>query len=398
MSLLGIKFAIFLIFIYQIDTSLANETRDSKVLPVFQVVRFPNDICVISGGTKNGTCYTAEECSSKGGVNGGSCASGFGVCCTFTIGCGATSSENCTYFENTAVADGGCVGIICKASTDICQIRLDFNEFVVTGPSTSTQSIGLQLNGAVVHAGGKAFSTAGTCRTDTFSVGGAPSVPVLCGTLTGDHVYFDASDDCHDLNVSVGQSGIGTTEVATRKFNIKVTQISCTSETLVPSGCLQYHTGVTGIAKSFNFDQGYHLANQKQTICFRREAGSCRICYSAASITDVQLGTHTIAHVKHSTCCGYGTKGTGTLGYDCLLIPGASKAADSAALNKAGWCQAGGDEGLVTLAAGKPSATVCSKLEPFRLEFISDGFEGAAAAIKEGLTKGFKVSFFQKTC
>ena len=39
-----------------------------------------------------------------------------------------------------------------------------------------------------------------------------------------------------------------------------------------------------------------------------------------------------------------------------------------------------------------------AKLEPFRLEFVSDGFEGAAAAIKEGLTKGFKVSFFQKTC
>jgi len=80
------------------------------------------------------------------------------------------------------------------------------------------------------------------------------------------------------------------------------------------------------------------------------------------------------------------------------LIPGASKAAGSAALHSAGWCQGGGDMGLVTLAAGKPSATVCSKLEPFRLEFVSDGFEGAAAAIKEGLTKGFKVSFFQKTC
>ena len=36
--------------------------------------------------------------------------------------------------------------------------------------------------------------------------------------------------------------------------------------------------------------------------------------------------------------------------------------------------------------------------EPFRLEFLSDGIELAAAAIKEGLTKGFKVSFFQRTC
>merc|ERR1711874_318058 len=52
--------------------------RDGKVLPVFQVVKFPNDVC--AGATRNGTCYTAEECSTKGGTSDGSCASGFGVC------------------------------------------------------------------------------------------------------------------------------------------------------------------------------------------------------------------------------------------------------------------------------------------------------------------------------
>ena len=66
-------------------------------------MKFPNDLCEVSGGGKNGTCYTAwvkklewpsisritesviysrEECSNKAGVNAGSCASGFGVCCT----------------------------------------------------------------------------------------------------------------------------------------------------------------------------------------------------------------------------------------------------------------------------------------------------------------------------
>ena len=43
---------------------------------------FPNDPC--SGGTKNGTCYTQAECSQRGGTNAGSCAGGFGVCCTST--------------------------------------------------------------------------------------------------------------------------------------------------------------------------------------------------------------------------------------------------------------------------------------------------------------------------
>ena len=41
-----------------------------------------------------------------------------------TIGCGATSSENCTYFESSAAPDGGCVGKICKCNTDICQVSV----------------------------------------------------------------------------------------------------------------------------------------------------------------------------------------------------------------------------------------------------------------------------------
>ncbi len=42
--------------------------------------RFPNDICPGASGM-NGTCYTQEECSARGGTNGGACASGFGICC-----------------------------------------------------------------------------------------------------------------------------------------------------------------------------------------------------------------------------------------------------------------------------------------------------------------------------
>ncbi len=42
--------------------------------------RFTNGPCEGSGN-RNGTCYTSQECESKGGTDGGSCASGFGVCC-----------------------------------------------------------------------------------------------------------------------------------------------------------------------------------------------------------------------------------------------------------------------------------------------------------------------------
>ena len=68
------------------------------------------------------------------------------------------------------------------------QMRLDFTNFVITGPTTITTSIGLSLGGQIMSTGaGLAMTQKTTCATDTFSVSNAPSVPVLCGTLTGDH-------------------------------------------------------------------------------------------------------------------------------------------------------------------------------------------------------------------
>jgi hypothetical protein len=52
------KFLILLIFTVILAEGYADESkpietdRSGKILPVFQIVRFPNDGCVISGGTK----------------------------------------------------------------------------------------------------------------------------------------------------------------------------------------------------------------------------------------------------------------------------------------------------------------------------------------------------------
>ena len=51
-----------------------------SVFSVFQIVKFNNDACTAVDG-KIGSCYTLAECTSLGGGDGGSCASGFGVCC-----------------------------------------------------------------------------------------------------------------------------------------------------------------------------------------------------------------------------------------------------------------------------------------------------------------------------
>merc|ERR1712209_190879 len=115
---------------------VASETKTGKLLP-FQIVKFPNDPCIISGGTKNGTCYTAEECSDRGGTSSGSCAEGFGVCCVIQLSCGQQTSENCTYLVQSATTsptESNCQYKICPINKNICRIRFDFTMFSITGP------------------------------------------------------------------------------------------------------------------------------------------------------------------------------------------------------------------------------------------------------------------------
>jgi len=148
--------------------------------------RFPNAPCF--GGTKNGTCYTLPECNARGGENGGSCAAGFGVCCTITIGCGSTSSENCTYFDSDTVNAGGCTATVCPCGNNICQLRLDFVNFVISGPSSATNSVLKVKMAQVSKTGTKSVTQNSQCLTDTFSVTGpSRTPPTICGTNSGEH-------------------------------------------------------------------------------------------------------------------------------------------------------------------------------------------------------------------
>jgi len=401
-----VNFVILILMIWstKAEEEQTGENRDSRLLPVFQVVRFPNDPCVIGSSSKNGTCYTAEECSNKGGTNGGSCASGFGVCCTFTIGCGGSTSENCTYFEYSGSNSGACNARVCKLSSAICQIRLDLDTFIITGPSTATvtSTLMVELAGMVrAGNGGKKVTQRTNCATDTFSIGNAPSMPVVCGTLTGEHVYFDASDSCNNLMLNFGQWSNDNTIPTTRQVSIKISQINCASAHRAPPGCTQYFTNVAGGVKTFstfNYSNSIHLANQKQVICFRREQGNCQICYSAPAATDMSLGGSGAKGVTiDSSCCQYGIDGAKTVGGgDCLLLPGAEKKAGTAVKAQ---CMAGGQKGLVTIT-GTSAKTVCSATAPFRVEFITDGIElmEITTTIADIASKGVKLAYWQNSC
>ena len=110
---------------YLVATGVSGE-RDDKQFSIFNVIKFPNSNCEGSGSL-NGTCYTNTECTSLGGTSSGSCASGFGVCCVFSLSCGGRTSANSTYatissFSTSSDTDP-CTYTFCKCSSDVCKLR-----------------------------------------------------------------------------------------------------------------------------------------------------------------------------------------------------------------------------------------------------------------------------------
>lgn len=169
-------------------------------------------------------------------------------------------------------------------------------------------------------------------------------------------VYVDANSLCNELAFQLGTNAQGVTGIPTRSWSIKVTQYDCNSRNLAPAGCTQYFFGsTTGTVRSYNYNNGagYHLANQNQKICVRKERSNCRICWYTAATTDFVIsGMGGMGEVK--TCCGYGANGMKSQ-FDCVQIPSASKATDMANLAVAGIC---GQVGLVS-ANGAVQKTIC---------------------------------------
>ncbi|XP_059097889.1 uncharacterized protein LOC131892134 [Tigriopus californicus] len=337
--------------------------REGKILNLFSIVRFPNTFCV-GTNSRNGTCYTTDECTQRGGTTAGSCALGYGVCCTFVLGCGSTSSQNCTYFESTGTEAGSCRMKICPCNGNICQLRLDFETFVLNQPDASMAT-------TIKNAANTAITASTQCLVDQFSVtnpgGSAPST--ICGTNSAEHMYVDSSDACNELAFNLGSSG----STVTRSWRIKVTQYSCDYNNLAPDGCTQYFFGaMTDIVQSYNFAGGHHLANQNHLFCVRREANKCRICWTTTAEGDFELtGAMTGANglIKlTAACCDAGDLA------DCLVLPGAVMAtAAEMALIKFNNGVCGGEFGTDTNMDA--AATVCSRQTPFQARFLSDGGE-----------------------
>ncbi|XP_059087177.1 uncharacterized protein LOC131883677 [Tigriopus californicus] len=400
----------------------SNETssRQKKLLPIFQVISFQNTNCNGSSSTRVGTCYTSDECETRGGSSSGTCASGYGVCCVFNLNCGSTFSENCTYLtqEATSMVSSSCVYTICKCSSDICRIRFDMTSFSIGGPVVGTTETVAANAGAI-----------GDCTTDQFSVtapGGVGS-PVICGFNSGQHIIVDASDQCHKAAFTLSGSA------ATRSWDIKVTQYTCSQQEGGPDGCLQYFTGTSGTISSFNFPtasaavsaQTTHLSNQCYNICIRRESGRCAICY-VPNFADSIAGAIISSQVAFGLSVSPAAIAESATGADCttdyLLIPGAQDVIGPAMPLAQEVAMSGlqgricgrvlssmtgkglGDAYLVGTPAMQIS--VCSQATPFVITFKTDDNEvetGADALTAEvkvapGGIIGFSLDYQQLAC
>ena len=96
-----------------------------------------------------------------------------------SVHCGGYISDNITYFENPGSfynKEGICFADVGRMNGNICELRLDFEEFDIRQPYS--RDLGSEFQD-------------GTCAYDTFSVTNSQqTLPVICGLNTGLHSKY----------------------------------------------------------------------------------------------------------------------------------------------------------------------------------------------------------------
>jgi len=406
---LGTLLFLFCVTVYALEEEADSEgkSRVGKLLPIFQVVRFPNDVC--TGTTRNGTCFTAEECSNIGGTNEGSCASGFGVCCISALACGDSSSTNNSYIVQAGVTTltSPCTYKICPCSTNICRIRYDLTTHTLASPVLGTAGAPSLVNNAAY----------GACTTDAFTITSPGNVgsPLICGLNSGQHMIIDSNGkECQEVNFHIGAS-----TTTTRQWDIYVTQYNCGQEdTAGPPGCLQYMTGTSGTVSSFNFNPSNtatatdasttHLQNQHYEICIRRESGYCYICYIPFnSITGAGTSSFGLGVAVADDAIAKSAIGSRCIA-DYIVIPQGTTstiAALTTVSSTASERYCGRYLNTADDTAGNVS--ICSRIYPFRIGVVTDDTELCTnvamtqlceADTAPGGILGFSLNYVQSSC
>lgn len=350
--------------------------RNKKLFSLFSIVTFPNGGCASQDASRNGTCYTSEECLEKSGTVSGNCAAGFGVCCLFIVSSASSSiSENCTYIQNPSFpsvysSETALTYTINKCASTVCAVRLDFETFQTAGPSSTAEVSG------------------GVC-TDSFVVSGTSglSSPVICGSNAGQHIYMEMGNSGSTDTATLAFTFSGTSTV--RTWEIKATQIPCGARYRQPEGCLQWHTTLTGRFQTFNFAETttpQHLASQNYGICIRNEANYCCIQYALCSDSNSYSLDNVNAAAKQDSECAE----------DFIEIDGvgATCSQDSGQVLKTRLC---GGPGLlnVQLDAAQTLTSVCDCSPPFQVSIYTDA---AVNTITGATARGVCIEYNQIGC
>jgi len=230
---------------------------------------------------------------------------------------------------------------------------------------------------------------------------GQPSPPMVCGTLTGQHMYLPATSSCHSVTANIGATDTSTS----RAWSIKVSQIECSNPLLPPSGCLQYNTGTSGYFSSFGWtgsEDGAtastvaHQNNQKYSVCFRREEGYCSMQYFTPT-TGFSVGA------TDPTIAAQAVFGDIACFDDYLRIPGILNSPATFSTSTAyttvvgdkicglGWTQ----HNPTTGATSATSGTLVTYVKPFTVGVHFDGNDELASTDSQ---VGFSILYNQKAC
>lgn len=365
---------------------VASMGQIGRAFSLFNVVQFDNNACrststASAGGTRNGTCYTSDECQKKSGVMNGNCASGFGVCCVFTLQDAGNVVQNNTYIQNpgfaTAYAKTAALTYtVKKVSDDVCFLRLDFETFNIGGPAVTDETAG------------------GVCQDSlTITVPGV-NPPVICGANAGQHMYLDLT------RAAAGEAKLAFAFAAaatglTRSWDIKVTQLELGNGAKPPAGCTQYFTGEMGQIKSFNFDapaaSSVHLASQNYNVCVRQSAGFCCVEYSVCAAANSWTLTDTGAGIAAGAAANtkFALQDTSCTN-DFVEISGSSAVCNGAPIFNR-YCGT-----MLSSYAGGMNVPICDCSAPFLVNVVTDAANDGAAAT--GSSKGLCLDYRQKPC
>ncbi|KAJ9581533.1 hypothetical protein L9F63_023289 [Diploptera punctata] len=281
--------------------------------------RTENLTCRTQDGT-TGMCYSINECMKLDGRSVGPCDDDGGddgpVCCVVERSCRNVTKQPISYFVNPSYPEKDTFGSFCDYRIDItnknvCQLRLDLEEFSTYGPHK-------QL---------------GICRNDRFvvltSMPNGIGISELCGENDGQHIYVpvDASVGSASVSLMIVTSGIKH-----YLWRIRATQIDCKAnpDLVAPPGCLQYYQDLTGVIKSFNYnpvDEGHYQSNLDYAVCIQRSPNTCRIDFNQVEKSIFWI---------NSADGGYLEEGVGRAGiascdlstHDYLHIPGGRDGSD----------------------------------------------------------------------